>query len=94
MYSSPLAFFSDHPTLMLHNFPGAKVVPQLFVSEKAPVIVIPVMSNVLSPRLLSVTVFPLRHSHPTLIKGLHSKISWVVDKAAFAPPPPPRLINL
>jgi hypothetical protein len=82
-----MEFFSDHPTLMLHDFPGAKVVPQLFVSEKAPVIVIPVMSNVLSPRL-SVTALPLRHRHPTLITFLHRKISWVVDKVAFAPPPP------
>jgi len=76
----------DHLTVMVQDFPAPRFVSQLFVSEKAaPVIPMPVMLNVVLPKLVSVGVPTVSHSHPTLFTFLQAKVRLVADKVAFGP---------
>ncbi len=76
----------DHLTVMVQDFPAPRFVSQLFVSEKAaPLIPMPVMLNVVLPKLVSVGVASVWHAHPSPIIFLQAKIKLVVDRVAFGP---------
>ena len=75
-----------HLTVMVQDFPAPRFVSQLFVSEKAaPVIPMPVMLNVVLPKLVSVGVASVWHTHPSPIIFLQAKIRLVGDRVAFGP---------
>ncbi len=75
-----------HLTVMVQDFPAPRFVSQSFVSEKAaPVIPMPVMLNVVLPKLVSVGVASVWHSHPSPIIFLQAKIRLVGDRVAFGP---------
>ncbi len=75
-----------HLTVMVQDFPAPRFVSQLFVSEKAaPVIPMPVMLNVVLPKLVSVGVASVWHPHPSPIIFLQAKIRLVGDRVAFGP---------
>ena len=71
-----------HLTVMVQDFPAPRFVSQLFVSEKAaPVIPMPVMLNVVLPKLVSVTDFP----GLVVPTSWAAKVTLVGDKVAFGP---------
>src|SRR5439155_26307643 len=70
----------------VQDFPAPRFVSHLFVSEKAaPVIPMPVMLNVVLPKLVSVGVASVWLPHPSTIIFLQAKIRLVGDRVAFGP---------
>ena len=56
MESAPLPVERDHVTLMLQKLPAGILALQVFVWEKGPEMLIPVISKVVCPTLVSVVV--------------------------------------
>ena len=84
--TAPSPVKRDQLTSMLQELPAATLAPQVFVWEKGPEIAMPLMFNVVLPRLVSVAVLDVLQGHERKI-GKHAKDSWFGTSSTCVPIP-------
>ena len=72
---------------MLQELPAATLAPQVFVWEKGPEIVMPLMFSVVLPTLVSVVVFDTKHVQWPMGSGMQAKIRLVGESSTSVPVP-------
>lgn len=84
-WRTPDEFTRDQWTEIVHEAPAARLVPQLSVWVKAPVVEISLIVRDAVPRLLRVVVVCVMHWQPALITFLQRNNKLVGESVAFGP---------